>query len=307
MPAVRSVFISDVHLGTRACQADRLVAFLREYPSEHLYLVGDIIDFWAMSRGIQWAPAHNTVVQKVLRRARHGCQVIFIPGNHDEALRDYAGLAFGDIQVEAEWTHLAADGRRYWLIHGDDYDQVTRHHRWVAVLGDVAYNALVRINLWLARLRRLLRRPGYWSLAGYAKAKVKKAVNFIFDFEDGIAHAARQRGADGVICGHIHWASDRQLGEVRYLNCGDWVDSCSAIVEHPDGRMEVVYWHGPSNPAAEAEDAQPDPARLAPPVPTPTPTPTPAPVFLRQGVGLGLAAGLGPYPQAALTLDRRAG
>jgi UDP-2,3-diacylglucosamine pyrophosphatase LpxH len=253
MPAVRSVFISDVHLGTRACQAERLVAFLREYPSEHLYLVGDIIDFWAMNRSVQWAPGHNTVVQKVLRRARHGCTVIFIPGNHDEALRDYGGLAFGDIRVEAEWVHVAADGRRYWLIHGDAFDQVTRHHRWVAVLGDVAYNILVRINLWLSRVRRWLRRPGYWSLAGYAKAKVKKAVNFIFDFEDAIAHATRSLGLDGVICGHIHWASDRDIGGIRYLNCGDWVDSCSAIVEHADGRMEVVRWHLAA-PRAVTED-----------------------------------------------------
>jgi len=266
MPAVRSVFISDVHLGTRACQAERLVAFLREYPSEHLYLVGDIIDFWSMSRSVQWAPPHNTVIQKVLRRARHGCQVIFIPGNHDEALRDYGGLAFGDIRIETEWVHTAADGRRYWLIHGDAFDQVTRHHRWVAVLGDVAYNVLVHINLWLSRVRRLLRRPGYWSLAGYAKAKVKKAVSFIFDFEDAIARGTRSQGLDGVICGHIHWASDREIGGVRYLNCGDWVDSCSAIVEHHDGKMEVVRWHlAPSGAAAEeAAETDRSPAAAAP-------------------------------------------
>lgn len=244
MPAVRSVFISDVHLGTRACQAENLLAFLKEFESEHLYLLGDIIDFWAMNRSVQWAPAHNTVVQKVLRRARHGCTVVFIPGNHDEALRDYAGVTFGDIRVESECEHETIDGRRYWLIHGDEYDQVTRHHRWVAVLGDVAYNALVRLNHLLSRARRLLHMPGYWSLAGYAKQKVKKAVGFIFDFEDSMAHAAQLRGVDGVICGHIHWASDRRIGKVRYLNCGDWVDSCSAVVEHFDGRLEVVHWRG---------------------------------------------------------------
>ena len=242
MAAVRAVFISDVHLGTRACQAESLLAFLREHESEYLYLLGDIIDFWAMNRSVQWAGAHNTVVQKVLRRARHGCKVFFIPGNHDEALREYAGVAFGDIRVESEWIHETLDGRRYWLVHGDEYDQVTRHHRWVAVLGDVGYNALVRINLVLSRVRRLLRRPGYWSLAGYAKQKVKKAVSFIFDFEDAVAHAAQQRGFDGVVCGHIHSAADRRIGNVRYLNCGDWVDTCSAIVEHFDGRIEVVHW-----------------------------------------------------------------
>ena len=242
MQAVRAIFISDVHLGTRACQAESLLAFLRAHESEYLYLLGDIIDFWAMNRSVQWAGAHNTVVQKVLRRARHGCKVFFIPGNHDEALREYAGVAFGDIRVESEWIHETLDGRRYWLVHGDEYDQVTRHHRWVAVLGDVGYNALVRINLVLSRVRRLLRRPGYWSLAGYAKNKVKKAVSFIFDFEDAVAHAAAQRGVDGVVCGHIHSAADRRIGNVRYLNCGDWVDTCSAVVEHFDGRIEVVHW-----------------------------------------------------------------
>ena len=246
MSSVRAIFLSDVHLGTRACQAERLLDFLREHESDYLYLLGDIVDFWAMKRSVQWAPSHNTVVQKVLRRARHGCQVIFIPGNHDEALREHAGIAFGDIRVESEWIHQTADGRRYWLVHGDEYDQVTRHHRWVALLGDVAYNALVRLNLLLSRARRLLGVSGYWSLAGYAKQKVKKAVSFIFDFEDAVAHAAAQRGVDGVVCGHIHSAADRRIGNVRYLNCGDWVDTCSAIVEHFDGRIEVVHWgvHG---------------------------------------------------------------
>ena len=249
MQPVRAIFISDVHLGTRASQAERLLDFLKAHEAEYLYLLGDIVDFWAMKRSMQWNAAQNTVVQKVLRRARHGCKVFFIPGNHDEALREYAGTAFGDIRIEADWVHQGADGRRYWLIHGDEYDQVTRHHRWVAVLGDVAYNALVRLNHLLARLRRLLRRPGYWSLAGYAKQKVKRALNFIFDFEDAVAHAARQRGMDGVICGHIHWAADRRIGDLRYLNCGDWVDSCSAIIEHLDGRFEVVHW-GPRSLAA---------------------------------------------------------
>lgn len=257
MQPVRAIFISDVHLGTRACQAESLLAFLREHESEYLYLLGDIIDFWAMNRSVQWAGAHNTVVQKVLRRARHGCKVFFIPGNHDEALREYTGVAFGDIRVESEWIHETLDGRRYWLVHGDEYDQVTRHHRWVAVLGDVGYNALVRINLVLSRVRRLLRRPGYWSLAGYAKHKVKKAVSFIFDFEDAVAHAAQQRGFDGVVCGHIHAAADRRIGNVRYLNCGDWVDTCSAIVEHFDGRIEVVHWGVQGAAASPAPLARP--------------------------------------------------
>ncbi len=242
MPAVRSVFISDVHLGTRACQADSLLAFLRAYPAEHLYLVGDIIDLWSMRRGIHWSPSQNTVIQKVLRRARHGERVIFVPGNHDEALRDYCDTVFGDIRVEREFVHETADGRRFLLIHGDEFDQVTRHHRWVAVLGDVAYNGLVRINGWLSRLRRRLGIAGYWSLAGYAKRRVKTALQFIFDFEDSVIRHARERGLDGVICGHIHWAALKEVDGLTYANCGDWVDSCSAIVEHADGRLEVVHW-----------------------------------------------------------------
>ena len=269
MPAVRSVFVSDVHLGTRACQADRLLAFLKEYESEYLYLLGDIIDFWAMNRSVQWTASHNTVVQKVLRRARHGCKVFLIPGNHDEALRDYAGVTFGDIRVEAEFEHQTLDGRRYWLIHGDEYDQVTRHHRWVAVLGDISYNTLVRINLLLSRMRRVLRRPGYWSLAGFAKQKVKKAVSFIFDFEDAVAHAAHLRGVDGVICGHIHWPSDRRIGTVRYLNCGDWVDTCSAIVEHFDGRLEVVHWGVEEASVSQTSPNAPNQATSAHPVALP--------------------------------------
>ena len=239
---VRAIFLSDIHLGTRGCQAERLLDFLRHHESEYLFLVGDIVDFWAMSRGIHWTSTQNTVVQKVLRRARKGTQVIFVPGNHDEALREYCGTTFGDIRVEYDYIHQTADGRRFLLVHGDEYDQVTRHHRWVAVLGDVAYNLLVRINNGLSRIRRRLGVSGYWSLAGYAKRKVKTAVNFIFDFEDSVMHGAREKGVDGVICGHIHWATIREVDGLTYVNCGDWVDSCTAIIEHFDGRLELVQW-----------------------------------------------------------------
>ncbi|TRZ67963.1 MAG: UDP-2,3-diacylglucosamine diphosphatase [Rhodocyclaceae bacterium] len=238
----RSIFLSDIHLGTHGCQAGRLLDFLREHEAEHLFLVGDIIDFWAMSRAIHWTPEQNTVVQKVLRRARHGEHVMLIPGNHDESLREYTGTSFGDIQVVHEHIHVTADGKQYLLIHGDEFDQVMRHHRWVAVLGDIAYNWLVRINAWLSRMRRTLRIPGYWSLAGYAKRRVKRAVNFIYDFEDSVIRAVRGRGLDGVICGHIHSAAVREVDGVTYINCGDWVDSCTAIVEHQDGRMELIEW-----------------------------------------------------------------
>ncbi|HQR50244.1 MAG TPA: UDP-2,3-diacylglucosamine diphosphatase [Methylophilaceae bacterium] len=239
---VRSIFVSDIHLGTRGCQAGRLLDFLREYESEHLFLIGDIVDFWAMRRSIQWTATQNTVVQKVLRRARHGGKVVLIPGNHDEALREYDNTSFGDILIAGEWVHDTADGRRFLLVHGDLYDQVTRYHRWVAVLGDAAYDFLVRANDWLSLIRRTLRIPGYWSLAGYAKRKVKTAVNFICDFEDSVIHAVRERGLDGVICGHIHSAIIKQVERLTYVNCGDWVDSCTAIIEHVDGRLELIGW-----------------------------------------------------------------
>ena len=248
MPRVRSIFISDVHLGTRACKAEALVDFLREHPADHLYLIGDIVDFWAMSRGIYWTAAQNTVVQKVLRRARHGESVVLIPGNHDEALREYTGAAFGDIRVETQWVHTTADGRRLLLLHGDAFDQVTLHHRWVALLGDYAYELLVRMNGGISWIRRRLGIPGYWSLAGYAKRRIKKAVNFISDFEDSVMQAVAEQDYHGVICGHIHWPELRDIEGRLYANCGDWVDSCTALVEDTDGTLRIVRWHHPPAP-----------------------------------------------------------
>jgi UDP-2,3-diacylglucosamine pyrophosphatase LpxH len=240
---VRSIFLSDVHLGTRACQADRLLEFLKAYDADYIFLIGDILDFWAMKRrGVYWSTAQNTVVQKILKRARHQARVVFIPGNHDEAAREHVDTSFGNIRVVSDYEHVAADGKRYLLLHGDEFDQVTRYHRWIAILGDHAYAMLVRLNIGLSWLRRTLGIPGYWSLAGYAKRKVKSAVSFIFDFEAAVARHARERGVVGVICGHIHAAAIREIDGIVYLNCGDWVDSCTAIVEHFDGRMELVAW-----------------------------------------------------------------
>lgn len=239
---VRAIFLSDIHLGTRGCQADRLLDFLREYESDHLYLIGDIIDFWAMGRSIQWSASQNTVVQKILRRARHGEKVVFIPGNHDEALREYIGDTFGDILIADEWLHETADGKKLLLLHGDQFDQVTQHYRWVAMLGDISYNLLVRLNGWLSWWRRTMRISGYWSLAGYAKRKVKSAVSFIFDFELSVMHAVRERGLNGVVCGHIHSANIKEVDGLLYINCGDWVDSCTAIIEHADGKLELIEW-----------------------------------------------------------------
>jgi UDP-2,3-diacylglucosamine pyrophosphatase LpxH len=267
---VRAIFISDVHLGTRACQADRLLELLRSYDSDYLFLVGDIVDFWAMKRrGVYWSAAQNTLVQKILKRARHHTHVVFIPGNHDEVARDHVGTSFGNIQVLREYLHTAADGRRYLLLHGDEFDGVTKYHRWLAVLGDHAYAVVVRLNVLLSWARRSLGIAGYWSLAGYAKSKVKKAVNFVFDFEEAVVRHARERGVDGVICGHIHAATIRDVDGLAYLNCGDWVDSCTAIVEHDDGRMELLRiglgQTGAAKPMA-LEPRSPRPEIEAPPV-----------------------------------------
>ncbi len=241
MIQVRSIFLSDIHLGTKACQANRLLEFMKTYTAENIFLLGDIVDLWAMSRGsVHWSAEQNTVVQKLLRRARHGDKIFFVPGNHDEAMREYIGASFGDIVVAHEIIHIAADGRRYLLLHGDEFDQVTRHHKWVALLGDKSYTLLVHLNVYIAWLRRTFRCYGYWSLAGYVKRKIKTAVSFIFNFEDSVIHHARGCKVDGVICGHIHWPMIKEVEGITYINCGDWVDSCSAIVEHCDGRMELI-------------------------------------------------------------------
>jgi UDP-2,3-diacylglucosamine pyrophosphatase LpxH len=242
MRRVRTIFLSDIHLGTRACQAERLLDFLRVHEAEQVYLLGDIVDFWSLGRTIYWPPLHNTFVQKMLKRARHQVKVVFVPGNHDEALREYVGSNFGDIRVVRDAIHTAADGKRYFLMHGDEFDQITRIHRWVALLGDFAYGMLLRLNVLPSWVRRKLHLRGHWSLADYAKRKIKGALEFVYGFEESVAHHARQMGFDGVVCGHIHSAAIKNVGGITYINCGDWVDSCSAIVENHDGRMELVHW-----------------------------------------------------------------
>jgi UDP-2,3-diacylglucosamine pyrophosphatase LpxH len=218
---VRALFLSDIHLGTRACQAERLLEFLRDYEFQTLYLVGDIIDFWALRRSVYWPAEHNTVVQKVLRSARHGAQVVYIPGNHDEALRDYLEHAFGAIVMVREHVHVTADGRRFLLTHGDEYDQITTYARWLSVLGDVSYTWLLQVNRMLSWWRRKLGIAGHWSLADYAKRNVQKAASFISGFETAIAHHVRGRGFDGVDPAAI----DASLGGVEIGICGSKV-SC---------------------------------------------------------------------------------
>jgi UDP-2,3-diacylglucosamine pyrophosphatase LpxH len=237
----RSVFISDVHLGTRGCQAELLLDFIRHLECDRLYLVGDIVDGWKMRTGWYWPQSHNDVVQKVLRLARRGVAVIYVPGNHDEVIRDFCGIHFGGVVVARDAIHETADGRRFLVTHGDEFDAVVQHAKWLALLGDWAYRALLASNTVINRIRRGLG-FGYWSFSAFAKTRVKKALQFIENFEQAVADEARRRGVDGVICGHIHKAEMRDIGGIAYINDGDWVESCTALVEHMDGRLEILEW-----------------------------------------------------------------
>lgn len=241
----KSIWISDIHLGTPGCKAAFLLDFLKNTDSEKLYLVGDIIDGWALRRNWFWPQAHNDVVQKILRKARKGTQVYFIPGNHDSFARSYAEHDFGDIKVAREMMHETADGRKFLILHGDEFDVVVKYAKWLALLGDWAYGLCLRLNDFVNAIREKLGYP-YWSLSAYLKLKVKNAVQFIADFEDALAEVAREKGADGVICGHIHHPEIRDINGVLYCNDGDWVESCSALVEHDDGRLEILHWMTPA-------------------------------------------------------------
>jgi UDP-2,3-diacylglucosamine pyrophosphatase LpxH len=242
-PAVRcrTAFISDIHLGTRGCQAELLLEFIRELECETLYLVGDIVDGWKMKSGWFWPQAHNDVVQKILRMARKGVRVVYVPGNHDDRIRDFCGVHFGGVVVARDAIHEAADGRRYLVTHGDEFDGVVQHAKWLAFLGDYSYRAVLALNTHFNRLRHVLG-LGYWSLSAFLKQRVKNAVAFIDKFEGAMAEEARRRGVQGVICGHIHKAEMREIEGVLYLNDGDWVESCTAIVEGFDGTMRIVDW-----------------------------------------------------------------
>ncbi len=235
----RTIFISDTHLGTRGCKAEFLLDFLRHTESDPLYLVGDVIDGWALRKGFYWPQAHNDIVQKVLRKARKGTRVIFVPGNHDEFARRYAQHNFGGIEVEQEWIHTLADGRRLWVTHGDLFDGVIQCAKWLAHVGDWAYEFTLRLNSRLNSLRARLGLP-YWSLSRFLKLKVKRAVSYVGQFEEAVAREARQRGVDGVVCGHIHHAEMRMVNGVLYCNDGDWVESLTALVEYGDGRLAII-------------------------------------------------------------------
>ena len=237
----RSLFLSDLHLGTKGAQADALLEFLREHDADTIYLVGDIIDGWRLRKSWYWPQSHNDVVQKLLRKARKGARVIYLPGNHDEFLRDFYGTHFGGIEVCETAIHEAADGKRYLVIHGDVFDMVVRHAKWLAFFGDWAYEMALLVS---TRINTIRRRLGltYWSLSAWAKLKVKNAVNFIGHFEETLAAEAERHGVDGVICGHIHHATIRDFDGLTYLNTGDWVESSTVLVEHQDGRLEIIRW-----------------------------------------------------------------
>ena len=242
----RSIFISDLHLGTPGCQAEALLEFLKIYTSDNLYLVGDIVDGWQLKRKWYWPQSHNDVIQKLLRKARKGCRVIYVPGNHDEFGRHFLDHSFGGIEIREEAVHITADGKKLWVIHGDYFDGVIQCAKWLAYVGDSLYEFTLKLNRYLNQLRARLGMP-YWSLSAYLKLKVKKAVNFISDFEVAVANEARKLGYQGVVCGHIHHAEIRNIEGMLYCNDGDWVESCSALVEHSDGRLEILKFNPNGN------------------------------------------------------------
>lgn len=237
----RALFISDVHLGTRGAQVEALLEFLKQHDADTIYLVGDIVDGWRLNKAWYWPQSHNDLTQKMLRKVRKGARIVYIPGNHDEFLRDFYGTQFGGIELRESVIHEAADGKRYLVTHGDQFDVVVQNARWLAFLGDWAYAAALSISMKVSWVRR---RFGftYWSFSSWAKINVKRAVNFIGEFEETLRCEAARHGVDGVICGHIHCAANHDMNGVRYINTGDWVESCTAAVEHHDGRIEIIDW-----------------------------------------------------------------
>ena len=252
----RAVWISDIHLGTRGCNAELLLDFLRSIECETLYLVGDIVDGWRLRKGWYWPDAHNEVVRRILKLAHRGTRVVLIAGNHDEMLRPYAGMSFGGVEIALDAIHTTADGRRLLITHGDEFDSVVLYARWLAFLGDQAYTQLLRLNVVLNRIRRRLDMP-YWSLSSYLKKRVKNAVQFIGAFEEAVAHAARDRQVDGVVCGHIHSAEIRQIGDITYMNDGDWVESCTALVKDRAGTISILDWAEENRRAVEDRRERP--------------------------------------------------
>ena len=237
----RTIWISDTHLGSYGSRADEILHFLKHTDCETLYLVGDMIDGWQLKKRWYWPQKHNDVVQKLLRKARGGIRVVYIPGNHDEMARQFLGLSFGDIAIMNDAVHTRVNGDKLWIVHGDLFDNVIQHARWLAYIGDQAYVMLLVANRWINAIRQFFKLP-YWSFSQYLKHKVKHAVSFISAFEKAMVTEARRRDCQGVVCGHIHKPEMRYIDDILYLNCGDWVESISALVEHHDGRLEILHW-----------------------------------------------------------------
>lgn len=237
----RSIFISDVHLGTKSCQAEKLLDFLKSCESEKLYLVGDIVDCWYMTKNLYWPQSHNDVIQKILRKGRKGTEVIYIPGNHDEIIRNFTDQFLGNIILVDQYTHIDCRGKPLLVIHGDQFDVVIRKAKWLAHLGSWAYDLAISTNGIVNWFRRIMRLP-YWSLSAWAKQQVKSAVNFVGEYETTLANYARTQDAKGIICGHIHSANITNFDGIAYMNCGDWVESCTALVETMQGEWKIVRW-----------------------------------------------------------------
>ena len=241
----RTIWISDVHLGTKGCNHELLIDFLDHTDSDTMYLVGDIIDGWRLKKKFYWPAEHNDIVWRILKRAKRGTRIVYIPGNHDEMVRPFSGMNFGGVEIMRAAFHDTADGRRLMVLHGDEFDTIMLAHRWLAFVGDALYHVMMKLNNWVAGARKALGLP-YWSLSKAAKHKVKNAVEFISKYEEVVARAAAERGVDGVVCGHIHTAEFRTFThegkEIEYWNDGDWVEGCNALVEHMDGTMEILHW-----------------------------------------------------------------
>jgi UDP-2,3-diacylglucosamine pyrophosphatase LpxH len=242
----RTGWISDIHLGTRGCQVEDLLVFLRDHEFDTLYVVGDLIDVWQLRRGIYWPQSHNDVIQKLLRKARKGTRLIYIPGNHDEFVSGFLGQ-YGAVHVVERAIHETADGRRLLVMHGHELDTVVQNLKWLAHIGDLGYQLLLKLNRPINFFRRLLGWE-YWSLSAYVKRSVKNAVSFIGAFEEAVTRYASAENVEGVVCGHIHSPTVRKIGPLTYYNTGDWVESLSALVEHQDGRMELLTHLAASSP-----------------------------------------------------------
>lgn len=244
----KTVFVSDLHLGTKDAQAKQFLQFIKDNEFEQLFLVGDIIDGWSLKRRWRWPQEHSDVIQKILKAARKGTKVVYILGNHDEFIRPFLPLYLGDnVDIVDSYDYYGIDGKKYWVVHGDFFDSITMTKKWLAVLGDRGYQLLLRLNRPLNKIRKIFKKQ-YWSLSSFVKESVKKSLMYIDDYETIVSSKAKLEKYDGVICGHIHKSQDKVFDGVRYLNCGDWVESCSAVVEDYEGNFKILTfdfkkWH----------------------------------------------------------------